>query len=589
MATIKETVRGMTFAAVAAAAMAASHAATVTIHQGKADATGMFSVDGGEQTAFDGKIVMPDGAKGLDVDLMMVEQKGVRSFGGYHDRPDDALVLHGMFTNETVAAGDSLPDPALFVTDVPRPVWDGHDDAVRCFAHCFKVTGRDYLNSPTPENGFTRNYVYTPFGSRVFLWGTSFIEMYGRYASHIFPFASMLDNFYGSQHKDGWIARDISIVDGSTYDKGDLSETGCNMTGWAEWRNWEWSGDKARLGKVYPSLLAFHRWMRENRTWKDGTYFCNGLGSGMDNIPRIDQSRYGLYSHHGYLSWLDVTLQEVWNARCLVRIARIIGTDEGVCELEDEISRLTEIANEKMWDEKAGIYKDLDRSGKCISCSHVGAFWALIAGVADERRVNALERAAFDPKRFWAACGMASTSMDSPGFRPDGGNYWQGGSWCITDSMVVKGFEAAGRLETAHRIARHSVEGVAKVFADTGYVWESYHPCAVAPGKMSKGENVRRFVGFSGTVPVMLFVENVLGVRTVRDVDTGEMRLVWDIRLLERHGIENLVLADGTRLNLLCEARGSIDEKPVLRMSASRQMDIIIRVGDAVSVQKIRP
>ena len=37
---------GTILAAVTVAATAASHAATVTIHQGKADATGMFSVDG---------------------------------------------------------------------------------------------------------------------------------------------------------------------------------------------------------------------------------------------------------------------------------------------------------------------------------------------------------------------------------------------------------------------------------------------------------------------------------------------------------------------------------------------------------------
>ena len=159
--------------------------------------------------------------------------------------------------------------------------------------------------------------------------------------------------------------------------------------------------------------------------------------------------------------------------------------------------------------------------------------------------------------------------------RVNGGNYWQGGSWCITDSMVVKGFESVGRLETAHRIARHSVEGVAKVFADTGYVGESYNPTSGSPGKMSKGESVRRFVGFSGTVPVMLFVENVLGIRLERGED-GSAHLVWDIRLLERHGIENLVLADGTRVNLLCEARSSANEKPVLKMSASRPLEIKI-------------
>ena len=557
----------------------------LSLHFGKADATGSFMADGGGTVAFDGSVEIPAGTGRVDValDTPKASAADARSRGRVHERTDDALARHGLFADRCEETPEPLPDPTLFVTDVPRPVWDGHDDAVRCFAHCFEVTGRDYLRAPEPGSGFTRNFVYTPFGSRVFLWGTSFISMYGRYASHLFPFAGMLDNFYAAQHRDGWIPRDISILDGTARDKGDLSATGCNMTGWAEWRNWEWSGDAARLEKVYPSLLAFHRWMRENRTWKDGTYFCNGLGCGMDNIPRIDESRYDLYGHHGFLSWVDVTLQAAMNARFLLNIARVLGTDEGVGELMGEIDLLSKTANSRMWDEAAGLYKDLDRDGRRIACSHVGAFWALLSGIADEARADALERAAFDPKRFWGACGIASTAMDDPGFRPDGGNYWQGGSWCITDSMVVKGFEAAGRPETAHRIARHSVEAVAKVFADTGYVWESYNPTAIGPGKMSKGENVRRFVGFSGTVPVMLFVENVIGIRTERDIATGEMRLVWDIRLLERHGIENLVLADGTRVDLLCEARASAAEKPRVSLRSTRRVRVLVDGEEVVA------
>ena len=124
-----------------------------------------------------------------------------------------------------------------------------------------------------------------------------------------------------------------------------------------------------------------------------------------------------------------------------------------------------------------------------------------------------------------------------------------------------------------YRVVAESA-AVAKVFADTGYVWEMYNPSEVGPGKMSKGEHCRRFVGFSGTVPVMLLVENVIGVRTVRDIDTGEMRIVWDIRLLERHGIENLVLADGTRVDLLCEARASADETPRTTIRTSRPVRI---------------
>ena len=39
---------------------------------------------------------------------------------------------------------------------------------------------------------------------------------------------------------------------------------------------------------------------------------------------------------------------------------------------------------------------------------------------------------------------------------------------------------------------------------------------------------------------------------------------------------KNLVLADGTRVDLLCEVRTAANEKPVLKMSASRPLEIKI-------------
>jgi hypothetical protein len=32
-----------------------------------------------------------------------------------------------------------------------------------------------------------------------------------------------------------------------------------------------------RLRKVFPVLLAYHKWLRKNRSWPDGSYFSCGL------------------------------------------------------------------------------------------------------------------------------------------------------------------------------------------------------------------------------------------------------------------------------------------------------------------------
>lgn len=509
------------------------------------DATGVYSEDGGVDTAFEGKIKTDAGKVEVKLKKSETRRLGEKFETGSTDL---ALKKHGMFTNSVASSLLQLspPDKSEWKTNVPKPYWEGHDDVVKCFAHALEVTGREYLHDPEPGSGFTRRFVYTPFGSSVFMWGNCYITMWGRYASHLFEFIDMLDNFYGKQSRDGFIPRQIDIRNGqSTFEKNDLSGSGGNLLAWAEWRNYEWTGETNRLSKAYPSLLAFHRWLRTNRTWKDGTYFSSGWGCGMDNIPRFK----GDVAHsHGHISYVDVTLQQAFNAKLLLKIAEVLKTDEGVIELKKEYRKLERIANKRMWDEAAGVYKDLDADGNRVSCSHIGTYWALLAGIANSNRVEKLADNALDPKRFAAACGLASTSIDDPEFVADGGNYWAGGCWCIMDYSAAKGFESVGRADIAHVIARRAVEAVAQVYTQTGAIWESYSPTEKAPGK-NWGHRVRKFIGFSGTVPVALFIENVLGVQV-----EGPHRIVWDIRLKESHGIENLVLADGNRVSLRYDA-----------------------------------
>ena len=210
-----------------------------------------------------------------------------------------------------------LPCPELWKNDVPRVIWDGHPNEVGAFADSWRMLG-EKLHRPEKGTNFKRNYVYTPFGSSVFIWGSCFITMFGQYASNIFPFIRQLENFYAAQDIDGFIPRQLGIYDGrSQFAHTDLSAVGGNIFAWAEVEWYRYSGDKSRLKRIYPVLLAYHNWLREHRTWKDGTYMCSGWGCGMDNIPRYDTSKHSAEFHHGFISWVDVTLQQIFNAKCL--------------------------------------------------------------------------------------------------------------------------------------------------------------------------------------------------------------------------------------------------------------------------------
>ena len=148
--------------------------------------------------------------------------------------------------------------------------------------------------------------------------------------------------------------------------------------------------------------------------------------------------------------------------------------------------------------------------------------------------------------------------------------------------MIVRGLSRSGdplSLAAAHRLARRQVEAVAKVYADTGTIWESYDPERVAPGKLY-GQPVRRdFVGFSGVTPIAMLVRDVLGL----EIKNGE--IVWAVHLLERHGVENLTLPNGEVVSLICAARKTADETPVIEVRASRPYAIERRPGGSWTIR----
>ena len=464
----------------------------------------------------------------------------------------------------------ALPPPDLWRKFLPEPYWEGHSDVLACWRRAWEIAAGN-LRTPTPGSGFTRNYAFMKFSGAVFIWGSCFTTMFGKYASAVFPYIRMLENFYGAQDSDGFIPRELDIANGrSAFARDDPSSVGGNLFAWAEWQWYRFSGDRSRLVEVYPALLAYHRWLRRHRTWQNGTYFSSGWGCGMDNIPRIDPSLYSPEFEHGHLSWVDVTFQQVFNARLLLRIAETIGTETGRAELAEEVERLSRFANDRMWDEGDGLYHDLDRSGRRVPCNHIGAFWSLLAGIATPDRAKRLLDALENPRRFQTACGTASTAICDPGFDPDGGCYWRGGVWSITEYMVAEGLAACGLRDAAHRLAKRHVEAVAEVFRTTGSIWESYSPSAIEPGKIY-GKWVRNeFVGFSGIAPISMFIEHVLGIRATVD------RIDWNIRLTEAHGIRRLRLGDGTLVDLECEARESTAVPPRVTARTSRPIPVYV-------------
>ena len=83
--------------------------------------------------------------------------------------------------------------------------------------------------------------------------------------------------------------REIRADGSDCFERYDPVSTGPNLLPWAELQYYRQFGDIDRLHRVFPALVAYAQWWKLNRTWKDGTYWSSGWGTGMDNMPRVPE------------------------------------------------------------------------------------------------------------------------------------------------------------------------------------------------------------------------------------------------------------------------------------------------------------
>lgn len=419
---------------------------------------------------------------------------------------------------------------------LPEIQWVGHESEVSCYNAAWKIAFSN-LNNPKPESGFVSPFIDTAFNGNLFMWDSSFRLMFAKYASRVFNFQQTLNNFYSHQHRDGFISREIRENDGAeVYSRLDPSSTGPAIISWCEYEYYLYSGDKSRLKNVYYPLLAYHLWMKKNRTWRNGTYFLSGLGCGMDNSPRQENDCNPRYEH-GHMIWIDACFQALIDCDVLLKIAAIIGVNDGTVELNEEKETLGNFINENLWDEKTGFYYDMYRDNRLSGIKTVASFWSLLSDVVPQERIRLLVGHLENENEFKRPHRVPSLSYDNPFYQSEG-DYWRGSVWAPTTYMVLRGLDFRGYTREAYDIARNTLDNVVKVFIETGTFWENYAPEKAARGSYAKD----KFVGWTGLVPISMLIEYVFGIRC----NALEKTIEWNLFLDGEYGIDNLSFGEAT-------------------------------------------
>ncbi|WP_455601117.1 MGH1-like glycoside hydrolase domain-containing protein [Bacteroides rodentium] len=451
---------------------------------------------------------------------------------------------------------------------LPNPIWGGHDKELEMYWKAWEIAIGN-IRAPQAGSGFVSSYLDTAYNGNIFMWDSSFILMFARYGTRFFPFQNTLNNFYAKQHPDGFICREIKADGADCFERYDPTSTGPNLMPWCEMVYFHQFGDTERLHKIFPVLCAYYKWLKLNHTWRNGTYWSSGWGTGMDNMPRVPSEYSPIYSH-GHMIWLDTNLQQLFTANLLLEMGFYLERWQEIEEFEDEAKMLGKYIHDNLWDEKTGFLYDQYADGTLCTTKGIGAYWALFTDVLDSVQLDRMVKELDNPATFNRKHRIPSLSADNPKYK-ENGRYWQGGVWPGTNYMVMQGLVQKGYGKLAREICLNHYAQVFEVYKKTGTFWEYYAPESAEPGFMARDN----FVGWAGLPPIAELIEFIIGIRG----DYAKKQIIWDMNLTETNGIERYPFGPEGLISLKAEARRSASDEPRITVDSNIDFELCVLYG----------
>lgn len=225
----------------------------------------------------------------------------------------------------------------------------------------------------------------------------------------------------------------------------------------------------------------------------------------------------------------------------LAEICTILGKKREAKEYRKKSRALAKRINRYMWDKKSGLYYDVDTASVRTPWITTATFWPIIADISSPKQTARLVSAIKNEELFWRPLPLPSLAANQPHYDVRG-RYWRGGVWAPTTYMTVKGLQKSGYEELATTIAAKNMANMYDVFERTGTIWELYSPEMPAPATDATGVQIVKpnFVGWSGLIPISMFIENIIGI----NADAVTNCVEWRSTCATRNGIEGLRFGD---------------------------------------------
>ena len=253
------------------------------------------------------------------------------------------------------------------------------------------------------------------------------------------------------------------------------------------------TGDKAFLQENYQALTRAADWLQQQDEGR--LKVAPGRLDLIDQAPSSDWK--DVVGRHGVVAYTNALAYQ--GHRAMAALDRMMGNPEKAAAREAFAGVLKQDFNQRLWDEKAGHYKDSEVDGRF---SPDGNILALVYGLADdgkaERIFQKLERTAEDQPLLFPAAEEDYPGSYIPVWLKAGGmeHYHDAMVWPWQGAAFAVAAARHGRTE----LAREALEKMASAAERDGTFYEIYTPGANPhPVRTWAYESERDFLWSAGT------------------------------------------------------------------------------------------
>ncbi|MFW6262111.1 MAG: amylo-alpha-1,6-glucosidase, partial [Spirochaetota bacterium] len=232
--------------------------------------------------------------------------------------------------------------------------------------------------------------------------------------------------------------------------------------------------DDEWLASMYEPLVCYVEWDLANRDsdgfglveWAiEGDPGCRSGESGADNSSRFDAATQ--------LDAPDFNALLAHELEHLAAFADRLGRADAAARLRERYRALCARMNDRLWDEKTGIYMDaLAATGERTGVLSAAGFLPLLCGAPSPRQAAKLVAHLREPETFGRPLPLPTIVANEYGAYSK--DMWRGPAWVNVNWMVARGLRRYGYEAEARALVDRTMTVIEEQYARHGCIFEYY-------------------------------------------------------------------------------------------------------------------